>query len=116
MTVLRNISQNKKSPSMMAALTRKNFLPLFAALALLLSIGAGQAYASGAADNKTVLILGSTVIGGTGSLEALQAQAAGLTVEVASNSEWLSKTTDEFRSYRAIVLGDPICSTSSEAE
>jgi len=97
---------------MMAALTRKNFLPLFAALALLLSIGAGQAYASGAADNKTVLILGSTVIGGTGSLEALQAQAAGLTVEVASNSEWLSKTTDEFRSYRAIVLGDPICSTS----
>lgn len=70
------------------------------------------AEAAGASDNKTVLILGSTVTGGASSPEATQAQAAGLSVEVVSDAVWQAKTAEDFLTYRAIVLGDPTCTTS----
>lgn len=63
----------------------------------------------GAADDHTVLILASTVAGGAASLEATQAASLGATVEIASDEEWNAKSTADFTTYRAIVLGDPDC-------
>lgn len=56
-----------------------------------------------------VLILDTTVFGGSASLEAQQAMSLGLTVDVVSAATWSSMTTAQFASYRAIVLGDPNC-------
>jgi len=61
-----------------------------------------------------VLILGSTVAPdpSTGiSPEQLAAQNAGLTVEVADDADWAGKTAADFSAYKAIVMGDPTCST-----
>jgi hypothetical protein len=57
------------------------------------------------------LILGSTVTGGASSVEALEALALGLTVEVATDAQWTAKTTADFASYRVLILGDATCST-----
>ena len=71
---------------------------------------AGPVGATPATDpGNTVLILGSTVIGGAGSLEATTAGAQGFTVEVATSGDWLAKSEADFASYRAIILGDPNC-------
>src|SRR2546422_6704297 len=60
-------------------------------------------------DDKSVLILGSTVTGGTTSLEAVRAAASGFTVEVTDATGWGARTTSDFSTYRAIILGDPNC-------
>lgn len=75
-----------------------------------------------------VLILSTTVSGGTSSLEAQLAGSGtvsagelgtltglGFTVDVVSPATWASMTTAQFASYQAIVLGDPTCSTLSSA-
>ena len=67
------------------------------------------AQAAPAANPNTVLILGKTVVGGTASLEATQATALGFDVEVASDAHWAAKSTADFATYKAIVLGDPQC-------
>jgi hypothetical protein len=67
------------------------------------------AQAAPAASPHTVLILGKTVVGGTASLEATQATALGFDVEVASDANWAAKTSADFATYKAIVLGDPQC-------
>jgi hypothetical protein len=67
------------------------------------------ARAAPAASPNTVLILGKTVVGGTASLEAMQATALGFDVEVASDAAWAAKSTADFATYKAIVLGDPTC-------
>ncbi len=64
------------------------------------------------ATGGTVLILGSSVTGGSSSDEATEATALGYSVNVVSDSTWDSMTTAQFRSYAAIILGDPTCSTS----
>ncbi|MEA2693419.1 MAG: hypothetical protein QOJ16_2806 [Acidobacteriota bacterium] len=59
-----------------------------------------------------VLILGSSVTGGFSSVEATQATALGYMVEIATDAGWAAKSTADFASYRALILGDPDCSTS----
>ena len=56
-----------------------------------------------------VLILSTSVTGGATSREALAAEAAGYNVEVATPAQWAAKTTSDFASYRALILGDPTC-------
>ncbi len=87
-------------------------LVFFAAAPLLLLSGP-PAHAQPAADSKTVLILGSSVRGGLASVEASQAMALGLSVEIASDEEWAAKSTDDFATYRAIILGDMNCEDTS---
>lgn len=65
--------------------------------------------ALGAADDHTVLILLTTVNGGIASREAFYATSAGYTVELATATDWAAKSTADFSTYRAIVLGDPTC-------
>src|SRR5712691_8193787 len=60
-------------------------------------------------DDKSVLILGSTVTGGPTSLEAVRAAANGFTVEVTDATGWKARTPSDFSTYRAIILGDPSC-------
>ena len=58
---------------------------------------------------QTVLILDESVSGGINSPESLAAQALGFSVEVVDNAGWMAKSTADFASYRAIILGDPTC-------
>ncbi len=60
-----------------------------------------------------VLILSTSVSGGAASREAQAAIAAGYNVEVADPVQWAAKTTSDFASYRALILGDPTCSTNA---
>ena len=60
-------------------------------------------------DSNSVLILNSTVTGGPASLEAVRARANGFTVEVTDATGWGARTTSDFSTYRAIILGDPNC-------
>jgi hypothetical protein len=62
-----------------------------------------------AAPSSKVLILAGTVTGGDSSIEASEAKAQGMTVDVVSGSTWASMTPAQFASYRAIILGDPTC-------
>jgi RHS repeat-associated protein len=64
--------------------------------------------AAAAAANE-VLILGSTVTGGTASEEGQRITADGFTPVVVDDPTWKSMTTGQFASYRAIVIGDPYC-------
>src|SRR5258708_8905457 len=64
--------------------------------------------AASAAANE-VLMLGSTLPGGAGSLEAQRVIADGFTPVIVDNPTWTSMTTAQFASYRAIVIGDPTC-------
>jgi hypothetical protein len=59
------------------------------------------------AQSGTVLILSTSVNGGTSSPEAQAATADGYTVTVANPSTWDSLTEANFASYSAIVIGDP---------
>ena len=80
------------------------------ALSLGLACLAGpQAQAQPASDNHSVLILGSSIRGGKASVEAAQAAALGLTVDIVSDEEWAAKSTADFATYRAIILGDTNC-------
>jgi RHS repeat-associated protein len=68
-----------------------------------------------AQSSGTVLILSTSVNGGTSSPEAQAATADGYTVTVDSPSTWDSLTEPNFASYSAIVIGDPSttsCATS----
>jgi hypothetical protein len=67
------------------------------------------AKAAGAADDHTVLILSSTVSGGATSVEAVKATALGMTVELVDGPGWTAKSSADFRTYRALILGDPTC-------
>lgn len=68
------------------------------------------------AASGTILILDSSVTGGTGSVEAVQATNSGFAVEVADATQWAAKTTADFASYAAIVLGDRTCAYSPETQ
>src|SRR5262245_32888432 len=74
----------------------------------LLPVGATARAAHAAATE--VLILGSTVSGGTRSLEAQGVSAQGLTPIGVEDATWSAMPTAQFATYRAIVLGDPTCS------
>ncbi len=93
-----------------------NLLSSVLRLALLAGMAFGAispAHAAGAADSKTVLILDTSVMGGLGSPEAVQASALGFTVELATEAVWAGKSQADFATYRALVLGDATCSDLS---
>ena len=87
---------------------------LLLGLGVLLSAGARQALAAGAADAYTVLILGPTVSGGEDSVEAIKAKELGYTVEIVDNAGWAAKSAADFATYRALILGDATCSSSAD--
>jgi len=60
-----------------------------------------------------VLILSTSVTSGATSQEALAATQLGFTVEVATPAQWAAKTASDFTTYRAIILGDPMCGSLS---
>src|ERR1035437_4432777 len=80
------------------------------------TIGAYRTQAAPAPDDHSVLILDSTVTGGCDSLEATSAAALGFTVVVATNEEWLALSTNDFASFRAIILGDPTCGSLGDLD
>ena len=63
----------------------------------------------GLGSTNKVLILGTTVTNGLNSIEALAARNLGYTVEIATDAAWAAKTSADFATYRAIILGDPTC-------
>ncbi len=69
--------------------------------------GASPLMAISAMYTNSVLILDTTVIGGATSIEAVEAVAAGYTVDVVDAATWGATTTAEFSTYRALILGDP---------
>jgi len=75
----------------------------------LLEMRTRVASAAPAPDANSVLILADTVVGGSTSLEAITAAGLGFTVDVATAADWAAKSTADFATYKAIILGDPIC-------
>lgn len=67
-----------------------------------------SASASAASTNR-VLILAGTVTGGEASIEASEAIAKGMTVDIVDGETFASLTAAQFGGYRAIILGDPTC-------
>ena len=55
----------------------------------------------------SVLILSTSVNGGSSSAEAVEASNLGYTVSVVSATTWTSMSVSGFQSYNAIILGDP---------
>jgi len=68
---------------------------------------------AGSGSNNKVLILDSTVTGGMSSIEAQEAVADGYGVDIVDATQWSAMTADQFAAYRAIILGDPTCSSES---
>jgi PASTA domain len=81
----------------------KLLISLVAAIAAALA-SAGAANAADKANK--VLLFGPSVFGGANSVEAQQAAALGIGVDVVDASTWSSMTTAQFAAYRAIVIGD----------
>lgn len=71
---------------------------------------AGNVYTNHPGDapsDHSVVILAPTVLGGGGSVEAVQALALGFDVVINNADFWGDMTQANFESYRAIILGDP---------
>lgn len=64
---------------------------------------------------NSVLILDDTVYGGVTSQEAVEALNLGFDVVVNNATTWGSMTTANFATFRAIILGDPVCQGSPAA-
>jgi hypothetical protein len=71
--------------------------------------------AAPAPNDHSVLILGSSVSGGTSCLEAQHATALGLTPVVVDDATWSAMTAADFASYRALVFGDPDCQVGTSS-
>ena len=87
------------------------------ALGTIAAFGALLTFAPNAAAQPApgpdyVLILSTSVTNGINSREAQAAIAAGYNVEIATPAQWASKTTADFATYRALILGDPTCGGS----
>jgi hypothetical protein len=69
-----------------------------------------------AAPVSKVLILGSSVAGGESSLEALAVRSLGIPqVDVVTPGQWSAMTAEQFRSYRAIIIGAGECQHGERA-
>lgn len=84
-----------------------SLLALMAAAVMPLSANAAMA-----PDANSVLILGPTVSGGMGSVEATVLVAQGKTPVVVDATTWSSMTQAEFDSYQALAFGDATCAGS----
>jgi hypothetical protein len=62
-----------------------------------------------------VLILGSSVAGGSASREALAATHLGFDVDLVTPEQWRRLRTRDFMQYAAIVLGEAGCETNQDA-
>lgn len=62
-----------------------------------------------AAVSNRALVLEATVTGGLTSIEAAQAAANGLEVDIVDGTTWSAMTSAQFASYRLLILGDPTC-------
>ena len=83
---------------------------LMSLAAILAAFAPSHTLAAGAANNRTVLVLASTVgPEGMQSEPVRYIQSLGYDVELATNAQWASKSTADFATYRAIVLADPEC-------
>lgn len=82
-------------------------------IGVFISLPSRPVQAQPAPDGNSVLILDSTVSGGAGSREAVLAGANGFTVVVDSGAAWGARTTADFATFRAIILGDPTCVAST---
>lgn len=84
-------------------------------LSVMLFGPAQRAAAAGAANDHTVLVLGPTVTGGASSVEATAAAAIGMSIEVVDNAGWAAKSTADFATYRALIIGDATCTSLAAA-
>src|SRR5687767_10254537 len=74
------------------------------AVLVVLAVTVTGAQAQPAPDANSVLILGSTE-----GIEQEIASALGFTVVVDSEAQWLARTTADFATFQAIILGDAFC-------
>jgi cysteine-rich repeat protein len=81
-------------------------LALAAIVASALVFLPGAVMAQPAPDANSVLILSSVNGGGQYSTRAA---AAGLTVVLATDPQWAARTTPEFATFKALIIGDPTC-------
>jgi hypothetical protein len=65
--------------------------------------------AANAETGKKALILGSSVTGGTSSIEAQEATSLGFAVTVATDIQWGGMTAAQFADYQLLIVGDPTC-------
>lgn len=77
-----------------------------AALALVAMCCLALVPASAVGADNEVLILSRSVSGGANSLEAQAITALGLTPVLADDATWRGMSTGQFRSYRALLIGD----------
>lgn len=75
-------------------------------LAVAVTFLASPVLAQPAPDANSVLILSSVDGGGAYSAAAT---AAGLTVVTATDPQWSARTTPEFHTFKALIIGDPDC-------
>ncbi len=68
-------------------------------------------------SSNKVLILGSSVSGGSTSTEAqaVAAFAPGWPIDVVTPTQWEGMTVEQFMSYRAIIIGDAACTSGTAA-
>ena len=66
------------------------------------------------AGTPQALILGSTVSGGSSSLEAQGATNDGFAVTVVSDATWGSMTAADFAKYQVLIIGDPTCGDTTD--
>ena len=78
-------------------------------LALALLLLPGQGLSQPAPNGNSVLILSSLDADG---FYAARATALGLTVVNATDVEWAARTTADFATFKAIIIGDPDCGGS----
>ena len=104
------------------SLVASGLSPVAAVTAVAAGTAAATAYGVWRADTParasltgSVLILSTSVNGGSSSTEATKAAALGLTVTVATPTTWDAMTQANFASYNAIVIGDPSTSTCSSS-
>src|ERR1022692_507802 len=76
------------------------------------AVMAGPVLPAQASTAASVLILSTSVNGGTSSTEAQQASALGFSVTVDTATQWDALTKAQFQGYSAIIIGDPSTSAS----
>ncbi len=93
---------------------RSTVLATFAAglAAVLPSVSSADARTA-AAPGQEVLILQSTVSGGTSSIEAQEVVSLGLTPILVDEATWSGMTAADFAGYRGLILGDATCAEAA---
>jgi hypothetical protein len=82
---------------------------LVAALAVTWGASIAAPRVSASPSDNSVLILDTSVAGGSSSTEATYAASLGFDVDVVDAVTWAGLSAADFGAYRAIILGDPQC-------